>query len=817
LTADAALELLGRGDAAGALALLDDAVAPDGTDAAALVARGMVQLAKDCPAEALTALRLAVALGNNAPTTLLNLALAEQKTGDHATALRRIEELERRVPDWDEPPLRLAEALRAVDRFAEAEAAYNRALEINPRRESALLGAAGLLLMRGAAASARDLALRCCGLAPDRAEAWDVLGLALLADNEKSLAESAFSEALRLAPQKLPYALHRIDAAFATGSQEALLAWFEATREADPLNHVLPTALGALLDRLGRLPEAIDAYEAATTLDPDASVPAILFGNALARANRLQEAETALRRASELEPDNDQLRSVRAVVLYRAQRHVEARAELLALIESSGEQAHDLCNLANATTCLGLQEEGVSFARRAVALDPDGTVPRRILCNVLTYQDGTTGTELLAALKECSDRLPRKTLAPLANAPDPDRPLVLGLLSGSFKSHPVGWLTIAGFETLDPRLFKIICLAQDASQDWMARRFRAVAYEWYDTDQLDDEALALKARNLGIDILIDLGGYGDLSRMPACAYRLAPIQVKWVGMQNHSSGLAEMDWIITDRWETPPELEHVYSERPLRMPDGYVCYSPPPYAPDVAPLPALSRGHITFGCFNNLAKITPRVIAAWCDILNRLPDARLVLKTHQFSDPSTSERILAEFANHGIASERVELRGRSGHRAFMREYNDIDIVLDPFPYSGGLTTCEALWMGVPTVTMPGEIFASRHSMSHLSNAGLADWVAPDLPAYIDLAVAKASDIATLAALRLQLRAEVKASPLCDALHFGRNLGAALRHAWIDWCRSRVAGSNDMLEFPKHSSAQARPSSCNDDRNGAHIS
>ena len=159
----------------------------------------------------------------------------------------------------------------------------------------------------------------------------------------------------------------------------------------------------------------------------------------------------------------------------------------------------------------------------------------------------------------------------------------------------MGWLTVAGFETLDPAEFAIVCLAQNGSHDWMARRFRAVAREWHDVDTMSDKALAMKARELGIDILIDLGGYGDSARMAACAHRLAPVQIKWVGMQNHSSGLAEMDWIITDRWETPPELEHVYSERPLRLPDGYVCYSPPPYAPDVVPLPALANGHITYG------------------------------------------------------------------------------------------------------------------------------------------------------------------------------------------------------------------------------
>jgi predicted O-linked N-acetylglucosamine transferase (SPINDLY family) len=282
-------------------------------------------------------------------------------------------------------------------------------------------------------------------------------------------------------------------------------------------------------------------------------------------------------------------------------------------------------------------------------------------------------------------------------------------------------------------------------------------------------------------VLIDLGGYGDAARMPACAHRLAPVQVKWVGMQNHSTGMPEIDWFITDRWETPPELEHVYSEQLLRLPDGYVCYSPPGYAPDISPLPALTNGHITFGCFNNLAKVTPRVIATWAAVLRRVPEARLVLKTHQFGDRPTADRVRAAFADEAIAATRVELRGSSPHRAFMGEYGQIDIVLDPFPYSGGLTTCEALWMGVPTVTLPGEIFASRHSMSHLSNAGLSDWVARDASDYVTLAAAKAADVPALAALRAGLRPRVKASPLCDAPRFGRNLGAALRHAWHGWC------------------------------------
>ena len=783
MTAEAALDLLHRGDAVGALALLADEVSSDELDSALLVARGMVHLANDSPAAALTDLRKAAALGDTAPTTLLNLALAEQKAGDPAHALRLMEDLERRLPDWDEPPLRLAEAFRAAGKSEDAERAYGRALEINPRRESALLGLAGLLIMRGCGETARDLLLRCCGIAPDRAEAWDALGLALLLTDERSLAEPAFAEAQSLSPQTLQYALHRVEGAFAAGSQEALLTWLEVAREEDPLNHVLPAALGVLLEHLGRRPEAIDAFEAATVLAPDAPYPATLLANALAHANRVREAEAVLRNASTLDPDNDELRDMHASIMLRLYRHAEARSELLACIERHGERPGDLGNLANATNCLGLQDEAEELARRAIALAPDLSWPRRTLCNVLPYRDGITGAELLAALKDCSDRLPRQALPQFANTPDPERRLVIGLLSGSFTAHPVGWLTVAGFETLDPAAFAVVCLAQNDAKDWMARRFRAMAREWHDVDTLSDTALAMKARDLGIDILIDLGGYGEAGRMAACAHRLAPVQMKWVGMQNHSTGLAEMDWIITDRWETPPELEPVYSERPLRLPDGYVCYSPPPYAPDV--VPAAGTGQWTHHVRllqqpgQDHAARHRHLVRRSC-IASRT--ARLVLKTHQFADPPTAERVLAAFA------ERMALRRNGSSFAVLRVIGrswestiDIDIVLDPFPYSGGLTTCEALWMGVPTVTVPGETFASRHSMSHLSNAGLADWVAPDLAAYVELAVRRTSDIPALADLRAGLRAHVKASPLCDAPRFGRNLSEALRRAWRAWC------------------------------------
>ncbi len=207
-----------------------------------------------------------------------------------------------------------------------------------------------------------------------------------------------------------------------------------------------------------------------------------------------------------------------------------------------------LSNLANATVYLGEQDAAVDIALQAIALSPDASLPRRTLCNVLPYQEGTTPEAMLLALADCASRLNRTVATRFTNRPDPDRPLRVGLLSGSFRAHPVGWLTVAGFEALDPTQFKLTCFSRAmAASDAINQRFRVLARDWVETDRVYDAALTTAARDQGIDILIDLGGYGDAARMPACANRLAPVQIKWVGMQCHSSGLAEMDWFLTDR------------------------------------------------------------------------------------------------------------------------------------------------------------------------------------------------------------------------------------------------------------------------------
>jgi predicted O-linked N-acetylglucosamine transferase (SPINDLY family) len=704
----------------------------------------------------------------------IDLARAGETDRAHATMRRLMDQL----PDWDEPRLRLAESQRARGDPAAADA-FRAVLAINPYRVQALLVLGVLLIEAGAPRDATKPLLRCCGLWPRNLDAWSTLGRAYMDSDEPRLALEALTRAQRLAPRSTALLHQVVSAAIAAGRGEAHVALLEVMCERDPLNPVPHLTRGLILDRLGSLDLAIDALETAMALAPGAREPIRLLAGVLSRSTRASQAEAAVRQALERDPTNPRLMNDHAAVLMRLHRHAEARDLLRQVLHRQGPLAPVVCNLANATVCLGLQDEAVELAQCAIALDGEALLPRRALANTLPYQDGVTGAALLRAARDCSRVLPRGSL-PVLRRGDPGRALTIGLLSGTLRTHPVGWLTIAGFEHLDPSAFQIVCLSRAPEPaDPIARRFHAVARSWENVAPLSDEALARRARELGIDIVIDLGGHGDAARMPACARRLAPVQVKWVGMQNHSTGLPEMGWFLTDRWETPPALETLYSEQMLRMPDGYVCYSPPPYAPDVVALPALRNKFVTFACFNNIAKITPRAIETWSSILQAVPGSRLILKTHQLNDAPTAARLRRAFDRFAIDPVRVETRGSSPHRAFMASYNEIDIVLDPFPYSGGLTTCEALWMGVPTVTLPGEIFASRHSASHLSNAGYSDWVARDLAGYVAMAVRWASDIDRLAALRETMRARVQASPLCDAPRFGRALGMALRHAWMN--------------------------------------
>jgi predicted O-linked N-acetylglucosamine transferase (SPINDLY family) len=266
------------------------------------------------------------------------------------------------------------------------------------------------------------------------------------------------------------------------------------------------------------------------------------------------------------------------------------------------------------------------------------------------------------------------------------------------------------------------------------------------------------------------------NRLPLFARRAAPLQISWAGYVG-TTGLANMDALLVDRYHVPEGWEDHHREKVIRFPDWYMSYAAPYYAPDVSELPAKSKGYITFGSFNNPAKIDDEILKNWQEILQAVPNSKLVLLYTGMTDPMNRDRILGAFTSEGIDAGRIELNGRTPHVQVLEKYGVIDIALDTQIYSGGLTTCEALWMGVPVVTLPGTTFMQRHSLSHLSNAGLPNLVAKNAQNYIEIAVDLANDLLKLAELRSTLRERVKKSPLCDGEEFTRNFERLIYEFW----------------------------------------
>ncbi len=358
----------------------------------------------------------------------------------------------------------------------------------------------------------------------------------------------------------------------------------------------------------------------------------------------------------------------------------------------------------------------------------------------------------------------------------PER-LRVGLVSGDLRKHSVGYFLEGLLAHIDPARIELIAYPTHHKEDELTARIQPYFSAWKPLVGLSDEAAARLIHADGVHVLIDLSGHTAHNRLPVFAWKPAPVQVTWLGLPA-TTGVAEIDYVLGDPHAIPAEYDNHFSEAVWRMPESYLCLTVPASPVKVAPLPALSTGHVTFGSFNNLTKMNDAVVAVWARILNSVPDSRLLLKTKQLSEPAVCDKTLQRFAACGIAPERLLLSrttvSRDDHLA---AYNKVDIALDTFPYPGVTTSAEALWMGVPVLSLRGDRFMSRTAGSIAHNAGLPDWVAADEDDYVAKAVAFASDLQRLAALRAGLRQQVLASPLFDAPRFARNFEDALWGMW----------------------------------------
>ena len=423
-------------------------------------------------------------------------------------------------------------------------------------------------------------------------------------------------------------------------------------------------------------------------------------------------------------------------------------------------------NLGNAFKELGRLDEAMASYHMALSIKPDFAGAHSNLVYADQYRTGVTLEKLRSTHALWEKQFGALLLMEWrdhGNIPDLERRLRIGLVSPDLGRHPVGYFVVSLLEHRQENDVEFVCYS-DCKPDVLTKRLLELSDEWTDVRGVSDEALSQRIRSDRIDILIDLAGHTAKNRLLVFARKPAPIQVTWAGYVG-STGLSAMDYLIADYRHVPEGAERHYSERVIRHPDGYICYEPPDYAPQAGPLPFERKGFITFGCFQNPAKVNDLVLSTRADILEAVPNSRLILKYGNMDAEGNRNRILDQSGKHGVGQSRLTLEGKSPHSELLARYNDVDIALDTFPYSGGLTTCEAIWMGVPVITNPGETFASRHSLSHLTNVGATDLVADDLPDYVSKAVELANDAPRLTGLRSGLR-QWMAKPLSAT---GRNL------------------------------------------------
>lgn len=712
------------------------------------------------------------------PTAILTQAILLDQEGEAATARALMRSVAALRPDWDEPWLRIGQSLRRDGAPDEAIRAYDMALARNPARVEALLARGTLALGNQDPSGAVDLLCRATTIDPNCHEAWHALGYAYFARQLPEAALHALANAGRLAPDCFRYACDLTELAEQIGPSVAVTVpdWSDGVGLA---------LAGRAARRRGDLDEAVDTLEAASALLPDEPWVLKELADVYLSALRPEAAEPVLREALRREPGNLTLLNDLGVCLGRQYRFGEAEAVLNRMRDTEQMSAVMLFNRAMMRASAGDLAGSCADIEIAKGRSTDVVAALIAECTLLPYRGGMTAATLRDAMTLLGNALPRPDRPAVhsraVTQADRDRTLRVGLLSNTLRQHPVGWLTFAGFQALDPADFALHCFGKYDENDRFAQDFARHVAAWHSIASRDDAAIAALIADQQIDILIDLSGFCDGGRVAVLAQRAAPVQMKWVGSQASTTGVAEIDWMITDRWETPPGFEAFYTENLLRLADGYVCYMPPAAAPEVSALPALANAHITFGCFNNLAKLTDDTLRLWAAVLDRVPNARLTLRCPQFSEVNVRDRFPGRAQALGIDPSRLTLEGRAPHREFMAAYRGVDIALDPYPYSGGLTTCEAMFMGVPVITLAGDFFAARHSVSHLSNVGLFDCIATTPETYIDRAVSLAADLPALAHLRADLRRRMLASPLCDAPRFGRSLGTALRRVWHDHC------------------------------------
>jgi len=547
--------------------------------------------------------------------------------------------------------------------------------------------------------------------------------------------------------------------------------------------------LGILLVITNRLDEALVNFLNVVSLEPANFIGYSQAGNTLRLLKRFDYSAIYLRHAIAIDPNRAKLYLLLSQTLREQNQLSDAAAAIEHALRLQPDDTEALFTLARIHIEQGQVNDALALYERILQLNPNHIGASGGALFDMHYVPDFSSEDLLAAAKNFVERYAvRQSCLPApTNSADPQRRLRVGYVSADFNGHPVGLFMELVMAHHDKSQYEIYCYYNNTKFDDFTARLQNCADYWRNISGKSDEELARQIRHDGIDLLIDLSGYTGKSRLLAFAHKPSPVQITWLGYCD-TTGLNAIDYIIADRFVIPPEFDNYFVEKVVRLPNAYLCFSPPKAKIEPAPSPALATGHVTFGCFNNPAKITDTVIACWSRLLQALPEAQLFLKYAAYGDAGVRRRYQNLFAQHGVTPERIRFDGFSSRNQYHLAYQEVDIGLDPFPFNGCATTLEALWMGIPVVTLRDKRhyrYVNRMGETLLTNVGLGDCVTDGAGDYVAKAISMAADLPALAELRNTLRSRLLKSPVCDGAGFTRDLEAAYRRMWQSWCQEQT--------------------------------
>lgn len=697
--------------------------------------------------EALHYIKRVVALVPHELIAQMNLARTYMELGDKFSAQEVYLKILDRWPKNVDAYSNYGVLLQSVGKLEEAEAIYRQGLMHDQNFVALQLNLAG------------------CLAAQNRLDEAEALYRTILAQKTNLIAEMELGKVFK-------------SKGFA---QDAVLQFRKVIEQA-PGNQVATLLLAETLQGLGQTVEAEQLYRQVLSTCPESEIALMKLGNLLRDQKRTQEAESCYLKGRQVAPKNPLFPLNLGELLRSEGRPNEAQVHFEQALVVHPNNLQVQGKLANLFVDMRRLEQAEAAYQRLLQQDPNNWVARSNLFYLLDASVDPEPPRIRTDKIAYGLEIQRRAMG-LAftewRCTSSHNILRVGLVSGDLRDHPVGHFLESMLVQMDAESrsrIEFIAYANTATQDDLSERIAPFFSTWRNITTLDDHAVAGLIHQDGIHVLIDLTGHTAKNRLGLFAYRPAPVQVSWLGYFA-STGLHEMDYLLTDPWAIPDGSSQYFSETLWPLPKTRLCFTPPRFDLQVNNLPALQNGYITFGCFNQAVKLTDTVLLTWADMLKAVPNSRLLLKTRAFGSATEQDKVRAQFSGLGVAPERILLEGAGTREEYLACFNRVDISLDPFPYTGGTTTVESLWMGVPVLTLAGQTMVARQGVGLLMNAGLPDWVATSRENYLARAVARCADLPALAALREGLRARVLASPIFDGQGFARDFTQTLHALW----------------------------------------